>query len=91
MNARQPRLDQLSPKSTGVFAWKGHSFTNSVNFNLIRRRRFCCAMANMNQWMKRGDVWCESVTIGPAASLTLSLPPKITLALRDTYRGIAFK
>ena len=47
--------------------------------------------ANVTQWTKRGDVWRESATVGLAASITLSLSPRITLALRDIYRGIAFK
>jgi Uma2 family endonuclease len=47
--------------------------------------------ANVTQWTKRGEGWRESVAVGLAASITLSLSPKITLALRDIYHGIAFK
>lgn len=47
--------------------------------------------ANVTQWTRRGDVWRENAAVGLAASLTLSLSPKITLALRDIYRGIAFR
>ena len=47
--------------------------------------------ANVTQWTKRGDLWRESVAAGLAASITLGLSPKITLALRDIYREIEFK
>ncbi|HMV47692.1 MAG TPA: Uma2 family endonuclease [Blastocatellia bacterium] len=47
--------------------------------------------ANVTQWTRRDDLWRESVAAGLAASITLDLSPKITLALRDIYREIEFK
>lgn len=47
--------------------------------------------ATINQWSRRGDLWVETVGVGLSASITLSLPAKITLPLRDVYRGIQFR
>jgi Uma2 family endonuclease len=45
----------------------------------------------INQWSRRNDLWVETVGVGLAASLALNLPAKITLPLKEVYRGIQFR
>jgi len=46
--------------------------------------------AAVHQWARRGGAWRESVAVGLQASVAMATP-KVTLALRDIYRGVAFK
>jgi len=47
--------------------------------------------AVVNQWTRHGDLWRETVVSGTAAALSLSLSPKVTLAMKEIYRGVSFK
>jgi Uma2 family endonuclease len=44
--------------------------------------------ASVTQWTRRGEAWRESATIGLPSTVTLHLAKKVTLAMRDIYRGV---